>query len=137
MKMICCARKVSVTGLIKIQWLHLRDRCQLFIFCAVSSLQSSSWGNCGFWSVPSLPECPNLLVSMCLANWWFCVLAPSFTKWLLEDLNAFSHHSISTGNAVQRTWSTQQTRRIMSDWKSAYLEKYCLWNHEDTSHISL
>lgn len=72
--MICYALKVSVTGLIKIQWLHLRDTCWLFIFCDVSSLQFSSWGNADLWRVPSVPECPNLLSQCALQTGGFMYL---------------------------------------------------------------
>lgn len=100
--MICSAWKVNVTCLIKIQWLHLRDRCWLFIFCA-SSVK---------FTVLQLREV--LVCDVCHQYFWlvYCVFSPNNIKWLLKGLNAFSY-GFSTQKQMY-TWSTQHTPRIMS-----------------------
>lgn len=116
-------------------WLKYKDNTvemdagHLFSVLSLSSLQSSSWGDGGLWSVPSVPECPTLLVWICLARWWFCIFAPNCIKWFLKDLNAFCHCDFSTDKVVCRMWrSTQQTPRIMSQivrvhiWKNIVCE---------------
>lgn len=110
MKKIRSVWKIKVPGLIKIQQLHHWDRCQPCVFPAFLlslpspagyQLVTSSQGDA--WEMSSVYlTIPILLHSMCLTGWCVHTFIPSYSRGLLQDMNAFANFDFSADRAVRR-----------------------------------